>query len=48
LSLDGNAELLERRDVPADRPAVDPEPVGELSASDQRALLEQLQQLEQP
>ncbi len=47
LALDGNAERLQRGDVPPDRPAVDPELVGDLAAGRQRPCLEQFEQLQQ-
>jgi hypothetical protein len=48
LALDRDPELLERRDVAADGPAVDVELVGDLASVDQRPGLQELEEREQP
>ena len=48
LTLDRDVERLQRADVAPDRPAVDPEPVGDLAAGGERLRLQELEQLEQP
>src|ERR1043165_9898166 len=48
LALDGDAELLERRDVAPDRAGIDREPVGDLAAGRDGLGLQELEQLEQP
>ena len=48
LPLDRDAELLERRDVPAKRADVDLEPVRELPARRDRLRLQGLEEREQP
>ena len=48
LTLDGDPELLERRDVAPHRPRVDLEAGGDLPAGRERTRLEELEQLEEP
>ena len=48
LAFDRDAEILERRDVAPGGPPVDPEPVGDLPAREERLRLEQLEELEEP
>ena len=47
LAFDRDSELLQRRDVAADRAAVDPELVRDLTTRRQRPCLEELEELEQ-
>ena len=48
LALDRDAEILERGDVAARSSPVDPEPVGDLAARDERLRLKELEQFQEP
>ena len=48
LALDRDAEILQRGDIAARSSPVDPEPVGDLAARDERLRLQELEQFQEP